>query len=187
MESTDLAKLSGAGQPTRPGLLAIVLALPIIVLPAILAMSSPRVTGSSAAASVQIVMPDTDLTVDGLVQSVRDAARGLPGTRPDRDLRVIFTDELPAEHDRPFLGGLQVGSTVWVRVGVASPTRTLMHEVTHVLTPGAGHDEPFRSVYLASLAAVYDEETVSREARRLAWVYDGCYLDDSCPELVRSR
>jgi hypothetical protein len=187
MESTELPKVSGAGHRNRPGLLAIVLALPTIVLPAILAASSPRLTGSSASASAQIVMPDTGLTVDGLVHSVRDAARGLPGTHPDRGLRVIFTDELPAEHDQPLLGGLQVGSTVWVRVGVASPTRTLVHEVAHVVTPGAGHDEPFRSVYLASLAAVYEEEAVSREARRLAWVYDRCYLDDSCPELERGR
>ena len=32
---------------------------------------------------------------------------------------------------------------------------------------------------------VYDEATAAREERRLAWVYDKCYLEDACPEVPR--
>lgn len=136
---------------------------------------------------VEVLMPDTDRSVDELVQLVREVARRRPDTQPDRDVQVILTDRLPPEHDQPLFGGFNAGSTVWVRVGLANPTRTLLHEVAHALTRGAGHDEPFRSVYLAAVGTAYDGETASRENRRLAWVYDRCHLDDSCPELVRSR
>lgn len=136
--------------------------------------------------SIEVVLPDTERTVAELVSRVRGAARDVRGTEPDRDLRVIFADALPDADDRPFLSGLQHGATLWVRIdGVAMPTRTLIHEVTHALAPGAGHSDMFRAVYLAAIAEVYDEMTSAREARRLAWVYDTCYEDHSCPEVPR--
>jgi hypothetical protein len=169
-----------------PALQAVPLVLVAALLSLVLAVSftTPEALGSSDS-STQIIMPDTDLTVDELIDSVRSAARGLPDTEPDRGLRVVFTDTLPEEHDEAFFGGLQVGSTVWVRIGVGSPTRTLIHEVTHALTRDREHGEMFRTVYLMAISTVFDDEAASRETRRLAWVYDRCYLDDSCPPLSR--
>ena len=138
--------------------------------------------------SVEVVLPDTELAVTELVGTVRDAARGVPGTEPDRALRIAFTDAVPDADDRPFVAGQQHGGTVWVRIeGLAMPTRTLLHEVAHALAPGAGHGDTFRATYLAAIAEVYDEATAAREARRLAWVYDKCYTDDSCPEVPRDH
>jgi hypothetical protein len=177
--------VAGLGPRTVVGLCVAILAVFTLAPRVGLAGSSPSTPRPSTPPVVRVVMPDTDHSVDELVHLVRQAAREVPDTRPDRALQVIFTDALPAEHDQPLLGGYQTGSTVWVRTGVARPTRTLLHEVAHVVTPGAGHDEPFRSVYLAAIAVVYDEQTAAREARRLAWVNDRCYLADSCPELDR--
>jgi hypothetical protein len=95
---------------------------------------------------------------------------------------VTLTRELPGSEERPLWGGLQSGATVWVRIdGIAMPSRTLLHEVAYALTPGDGHGERFREVYLAAMAEVYGPPTAEREARRLAWVYDRCYLDGTCP------
>lgn len=136
--------------------------------------------------SIEVVLPDTERTVVELVRRVRDAARDVRDTEPDRELRVGFADELPDADDRRFLAGLQHGTTAWVRIdGVAMPTRTLIHEVAHALAPGAGHGDAFRATYLTAIAEVYDETTAAQEARRLAWVYDKCYEDDSCPEVPR--
>lgn len=153
-------------------------------LAVILTGARPRAAESQP--STEIVLPDTERTVAEVVGSVRDAARAVPSTEPDRDLRIVFTDAVPDADDRPFVAGLQHENTVWARIeGIAMPTRTLLHEVAHVLAPGAGHGDTFRAVYLAAIAEVYDGETEAREARRLAWVYDKCYLDDSCPEVPR--
>jgi hypothetical protein len=129
----------------------------------------------------EVVMADTGMTVSELVGIVRDAARPVPGGTPDRGLEIVFVDEVPGAGRRPFVGGLQRGSTVWIRVAIAMPTRMLVHELAHAVTPGAEHGDAFRAVYLAAIAEVYGEATASRETHRLAWVYDKCYLDRSCP------
>jgi hypothetical protein len=135
----------------------------------------------------EVVMPDSGRTVSDLVRVVAGAAGEVPGSRPLPQLDIVFTDEIPEADGEPLVGGWQRGSTVSVRIGGnAMPTRVLLHELAHAATPGAGHDGPFRDVYLAAVAEVYDEATASREHRRLAWVYDGCYRDDTCPELVRA-
>jgi hypothetical protein len=132
--------------------------------------------------SVQISMPDTGLAVSSLVAVVRDAARGVPGSLPDRDIEIVFVGEIPGQEDQPLLAGLQRGATVWVRVdGTAMPTRSLVHELTHLVVPDDSHGAHFREIYLAAIAEVYDEATARREARRFAWVYDACYRDSSCP------
>jgi hypothetical protein len=135
--------------------------------------------------SVDVVMPDTGMSVFELVGIVRDAAQDVPGGVPDAYLDITFVNRLPGADGQPYVGGLQQGSSVWVRVGVAMPTRTLVHEVAHAVTPGAGHGDRFRDVYLAAFAEVYDEAMALREARRLAWVYDRCYRNDSCPVVGR--
>jgi hypothetical protein len=133
------------------------------------------------APSAEVVMADTGMAISDLVQVVRVAARDVPGSTPDRDLEIILVDEIPGADSRPFVGGLQRGSTVWVRVDLALPTRMLIHELAHAVTPGAEHGDRFRAVYLAVITEIYDETTALRETKRLAWVYDRCYADDSCP------
>lgn len=136
--------------------------------------------------STQVVLSDTERSVAELVTTVRDAARDVRETEPDRDLRIVFTGALPDADDRPLVAGLQRRTTLWVRIdGIAMPTRTLLHEVAHALVAGDGHGDTFRAVYLAAIAEVYDEATAAREARRLAWVYDRCYAHDTCPEVPR--
>jgi hypothetical protein len=150
----------------------------------------PAVGGAAAEAaevggSVQVVLPDSGRTVDEVVAAVRAAARDVEAADPDRDLEVILTDEIPDPHGRAMLAGMQDGDTLWVRIGVADPTRTLAHEVAHALTPGAGHDGAFLDVYLVAIDDLFGGMLASREARRIAWVYHRCYEDGSCPELLR--
>jgi hypothetical protein len=132
--------------------------------------------------SVEVMLADSDLAIADLVRVVEVAAKSAGIERPIDELTVILTEELPGSDQRPLWGGLQSGATVWVRVdGLAMPSRTLLHEVAHALTPGDGHGERFRAVYLGAMSEVYGAATAAREARRLAWVYDKCYLDDTCP------
>lgn len=141
-----------------------------------------RATAVPPQPSAEVVLEDSGLTVAEVVAVLRAAAAGVRGSDPDRDVQIVFAAELHSGHERPLVAGRQQDATVWVRVdGVAMPTRTLIHELTHALAPGAGHGETFRAIYLAAIEEVHDEATASREQRRLAWVYDKCYLDDSCP------
>jgi hypothetical protein len=65
---------------------------------------------------------------------------------------VILTDEVPSTDEADFLGGRQVGTTVWVRIdGLAMPSRTLLHEAAHAFTPGDGHGERLREVDLTAM------------------------------------
>jgi hypothetical protein len=137
--------------------------------------------------AVDVVLADSDLAIADLVRVVEVAAEAAGVERPIDELTVILTEELPGADQRPLWGGLQSGATVWVRIdGLAMPSRTLLHEVAHALTPGDGHGERFREVYLAAMTEVYGAATASREARRLAWVYDRCYLDATCPIASRA-
>jgi hypothetical protein len=142
---------------------------------------------SPPALSVDVVLADSQMAVTELVRVVEGAANTAGVGRPIYELTVILTEELPGSDQRPFWGGLQTGATVWVRIdGLAMPSRTLLHEVAHAFTPGDGHGERFREVYLAAMTEVYGAATASREARRLAWVYDRCYLDATCPIASRA-
>jgi hypothetical protein len=139
------------------------------------------------ALAIDVVLADSGMTIAELVRIVGDAAEATGADRPLDELTVILTDEVPSEDGR-FLGGLQVGTTVWVRIdGLALPSRTLLHEAAHAFTPGDGHGERFREVYLTAMTEVYGRASATREARRLAWVYDRCYRDDTCPALDRGR
>jgi hypothetical protein len=137
-----------------------------------------------AALAIDVVLADSGRTIAELVRIVGDAAEATGTDRPLDELTVILTDEVPSTDEPDFLGGLQVGTTVWVRIdGLAMPSRTLLHEAAHAFTPGDGHGERFREVYLAAMTEVYGATSATREARRLAWVYDRCYRDDTCPGL----
>lgn len=152
------------------------------------ALVAVRVTAVPPQPSAEVVLEDSGLTVAELVDVVRAGAADVHASDPDRDLRIALAAELHGGHERPFVAGRQQDEIVWVRVdGVAMPTRTLIHELTHALAPGAGHGDTFRTIYLAAIDEMYDEATASREQRRLAWVYDRCYLDDSCPEVRTSE
>jgi hypothetical protein len=137
--------------------------------------------------ALDVVLADSDIAIAELVRIVEVAAESAGVERPIDELTVILTEELPGSEERPLWGGLQSGATVWVRIdGIAMPSRTLLHEVAHAFTPGDGHGELFRKVYLAAMAEVYGAATATREGRRLAWVYDKCYLDETCPSRTSS-
>lgn len=137
--------------------------------------------------SFEILMPDTSLPVSGIVDVVRRAASAVPDSSAERELQIVFTDVIDDGDHARFVAGRQRGSVVQVRVvDTAMPTRTLIHELAHAVTPGDGHGERFTEVYLRSIAEIFDDDLAAREARRLAWVYDRCYLDDSCPQLDRA-
>jgi len=143
------------------GLCGTVLVL-LTIVPPVGSAGSPSTPPAFGTPVVRVVMPDSNLSVDELVDLVRQAAREVPDTRPDRDVQVVLTDALPTEYDQPLLGGYHAGSTVWVRTGVARPTRTLLHEVAHVVTPGSGHEEPFRTVFLTAITAASRSPTLGR-------------------------
>jgi hypothetical protein len=104
--------------------------------------------------------------------------------RPASGLTVVLTDEVPNSDGHAFVGGRHAGTTVWVRIGgLAMPSRTVLHELSHAFTPGDGRGGRFREIYLGAVTEVYGAGLATREARRLAWVYDRCHLDDACPPL----
>jgi hypothetical protein len=161
----------------------------LAALAALIAAISVLVAARAAAPddvalAIDVVLTDSGMTIAELVRIVGDAAEATGTARPIGELTVILTDEVPSTDEADFLGGLQVGTTVWVRIdGVAMPSRTLLHEAAHAFTPGDGHGEHFREVYLTAMTEVYGAAGATREARRLAWVYDRCYRDDTCPAL----
>jgi hypothetical protein len=153
-----------------------------VVLGVALGLGGYATASSASPGTVEVVLPDTEARLSDLVRAVRSAAVGVHGTLPERDLEVVLTTRLPEDADEPGLTGWQRGSTVWVRLeGNATPTTTLLHELAHAVTPGGGHGETFREVYLTAVTEVLDLQTAEKEARRLAWVYDRCYQDDACP------
>ena len=119
-----------------------------------------------------------------LVEVVRRQARGVPGAAPDTPIELVLTTDVAVEaaDERAYLAGLQRGSTAWVRVDLAGAETTLVHEVAHVLTDGDGHGERWRAVYLGAVEELYGPQRAAREYRRIAWVHDRCYRDDSCPQ-----
>jgi hypothetical protein len=159
----------------------------VLAVLAVLTVGLPAAAtvGSRTHPTVEVILPDTDATVSHLVEVVRGAARRVPATVADAELRVVFVGDVPEAGNAHFVSGLQRDTTVWVRVDGAMPTRTLLHELAHAVTPGTGHGDGFRAVYLAAIEEVYGEAAAARETRRLAWVYDRCYRDDSCPDVPR--
>jgi hypothetical protein len=180
VRTTDAASpMTDAGSPRRRRLVRTLVGIALGVAVVVAARPAPP---GGASLPLDVVLADSDLAIAELVEIVEVAAEAAGVDRPIDELTVILTKELPGSHERPSWGGLQSGATVWVRTdGIAMPSRTLLHEVTHAFTPGDGHGELFREVYLAAVAEVYGAATATREGRRLAWVYDKCYLDGTCP------
>ena len=152
-----------------------------------------RIDGPAVSAATE-PLPETGhlqlhLTTDGpsveeIVEVVRAQARQVPGARPDAPVKLVLTPDVAAESgdERELLAGLQRGDTAWVRSDGGWPEGTVVHEVAHVLTDGDGHGEMWRAVYLGAIEELFGAARAAREQRRIAWVYDRCYLDDSCPE-----
>jgi hypothetical protein len=176
--------MTDAGSPRRRRLVGTLVGIVLGVAVVVAARPAPP---GDAGLPLDVVLADSDLAIAELVQVVEVAAEAAGVERPIDELTVILTKELPGSEERPSWGGLQSGATVWVRTdGIAMPSRTLLHEVAHAFTPGDGHGELFREVYLAAVAEVYGVATATREGRRLAWVYDMCYLDGTCPSRTSS-
>ena len=128
------------------------------------------------------------LTTDGpsvkqIIGVVRSQARQVPGAQPDAPVTVVLTTDVAGEtgDERALLAGMQRGETAWVRTDGGWPERTLIHEVAHVVTDGDGHGEIWRAVYLGAIEELFGEAASAREQRRIARIYDRCYLDDTCP------
>jgi hypothetical protein len=123
-------------------------------------------------------------TVQQMVETVRQHAHRTPGADGEVAVTVVLAGDLARElgDERPLLAGLQHGGTAFVRVDLAWPERTVIHEVAHVVTDGDGHGQIWRAVYLGAIAELYGPDAAHREARRIAWIHDRCYLTDSCPQ-----
>ncbi len=178
----------GSARPASVGLVAVV-AVALFAVVEVLFGSGPAV-GSTPATHGDVDAGHTmvRLTADGptvqeRVDTVRRHAHRTPGADGDVDMTVVLSGNLARElsDERPLLAGLQRGSTAFVRVDLAWPERTVLHEVAHVATEGDGHGHIWRAVYLGAMAELYGPDAAHREARRIAWVYDRCYLTDSCP------
>ena len=128
-------------------------------------------------------------SVEEIIGVVRSQARQMPGAQPDAPLTVVLTSDVAGEtgDERDLLAGIQRGETAWVRTDGGWPERTLVHEVAHVLTDGDGHGAIWRGVYLGAIEELFGDARASREQRRIAWIYDRCYLDGSCPRRDDSR
>jgi hypothetical protein len=166
-------------------------AVPLLVAIAVLVVMSTsertaraaRVgAGGASAAEVEVRLSTDGPTVAELVAAVREHARPTPGADPTAPVTVVLTGDLAEQTggDHALLGGLQRGRYAWVRSDVASPERTLVHEVAHVLTDGDGHGLAWRAVYLGAVEQLFGERRAERERRRIAWVHDRCYRTDTC-------
>lgn len=158
-----------------------------LLVSAVAVMTWPtHATATPTAPTVASV--DVRLSADGpaVGEVVEVATRHAVALDADLDpvpaLRVVVVDDLPADlrGDRVLLGGVQTGSSAWVRSTVGWPERTLLHEVTHVLVREAGHGPRWRDTYLSAFRELFGPEAAARERRRLAWVHDRCYVDRSC-------
>lgn len=186
----------GSVRPTSVGFFTVVAVLLLAATGKVLFASDPAVGSTQSAhddgdvdAERTVVRLSADgPTVEEMVDAVRHQARRTPGADGDADVIVVLSGDLARDlgDERPLLAGQQHGSTAFVRVDLAWPERTVIHEVAHVVTHGDGHGETWRAVYLGAIAELYGSDAVHREARRIAWVNDRCYLTDSCPRRQQS-
>jgi hypothetical protein len=183
-------RLSGNSGPTTVGMITVVAVLLFAVVGEVPAVNPAGSTppeldddGVDAAQTV-VRLSATGPTVVEMVDAVRRQARRTPGADGDAEMTLVLSGDLARElgDERPLLAGQQRGGTAYVRVDVAWPERTVVHEVAHVMTDGDGHGEIWRAVYLGAMAELYGSDAAHRETRRVAWVHDRCYLTDSCPD-----
>ena len=182
----------GSAGPASVGLVAVVAVLLFAVVgeelfgsdPAAAATQSVHEDGDADAWHTVVRLSADGPTVQGMVDAVRRQARRTAGANGEVDVTVVLSGDLAGElgDERPLLAGQQHGSTAFVRVDLAWPERTVIHEVAHVVTDGDGHGQIWRAVYLGAFAELYGPDAAHREARRIAWVHDRCYLTDSCPQ-----
>ena len=185
-------RLFGNGRLTTGGLVTVMAVLLFAGIGELSLVPGAEAGATSSAPDDEGVSPErtvvrmsaTGPTVEEMVDAVRRQAHRTEGADGDAEVTVVFTGDLNRElgEDRPLLGGLQRGGTAFVRVDLAWPERTVIHEVAHVMTDGDGHGEIWRAVYLGAMTELYGSDAAHREARRTAWVNDRCYLTDSCPE-----
>lgn len=155
--------------------------------PAVGSTWSARDEAATDVSRTMVRLTATGPTVEEMVDAVRRQARRTPGADGDVEVTVVLSGDLERElgDGRPLLAGQQRDGTAFVRVDVAWPERTVIHEAAHVVTDGDGHGEIWRAVYLGAITDLYGPDAAHREAHRIAWTYDRCYLTDACPERVR--
>ncbi len=182
----------GNGRPTTVGLVTVIAVLLLAGIGEAFRVPDAEAEATSSAPDNEGISPErtavrlsaTGPTVDEMVDAVRRQAHRTTRADGDAELTVVLTGDLAKElgDDRPLLAGQQRGGTAFVRIDLAWPERTVIHEVAHVMTNGDGHGETWRAVYLGAMTELYGPDAAHREARRTAWVHDRCYLTDSCPE-----
>ena len=187
-----LTRHHGSAGPASVGLVTVVAVLLFAAVGEVLFAPDPAAGKSQSArdaGDVDVARTVVRLSVDGptvqeMVDAVRRHAGRTPGADGDAEVTVVLSGDLASDlgDERPLLAGQQHGSTAFVRVDVAWPERTVIHVVAHVVTDGDGHGEIWRAVYLGAIAELYGSDAAHREARRIAWVHDRCYLTDSCPQ-----
>lgn len=185
-------RLFGNGRPTTVGLVTVIAVLLFAGISEVFLVSDAGAGATPSAPDDERVsaertvvrMSATGPTVEEMVDAVRRQAHRTDGADGDVELTIVLTADLEKElgEERPLLAGQQRGGTAFVRVDLAWPERTVIHEVAHVMTDGHGHGEIWRAVYLGAMTELYGSDAAHREARRTAWVNDRCYLTDSCPE-----
>jgi hypothetical protein len=154
---------------------ALAAAIPAVVV----TMASVATTGSSSAhpngGDRPIVLTgEATPEVRHLVSVVVRAAQGRDVAVVPAEIDIRFIDRV--DSDRA-VGGWTDGVVVLVGANGALPKRTLLHELTHaVVGVEIGHDEPWRSVYIAAVGDVFGDRMAERELRRIRWVYDKSYL-----------
>ena len=92
-----------------------------------------------------------DVYLDHLVNGVRQVARGIDGTDPDRSLRITFVDQVGDNRYTSGRAGAEGNIEIRNSLTVGMAT-TIIHEVAHVLDPSQGHGEVWCEVFLASVA-----------------------------------
>jgi hypothetical protein len=128
---------------------------------------------------VPVLTGDVTPEVRKLVAVVVDAARqhGVPLATQQLEINSVDRVE-PAS----LVGGRTDGKRIVVGCNVASPQRTLLHEVAHAAVGiQYEHGEPWRSVYITAFSEVFGERRAERELRRVEWVYDKSYLETRTP------
>lgn len=106
---------------------------------------------------------------------VRDVAATVPDATPDAEFRgIVFVDGLRNRDGEPVpgleRGGLILMDSHWMN----NPTKLVLHELSHLVTPGDGHGKAWCEVFFGSVQEVIPEqyESIARHTR--AWYAESC-------------
>lgn len=103
--------------------------------------------------------PLSEAEIEHLIEVTREAARGIDGTEPEREVTISFVESIDHPNERAH-GFARADGSIDMLSHVPDSTPgwrleyLVIHEVAHVLTSGDGHGEVWLAVYRAAVNLV---------------------------------